>query len=242
MNKILDNYLDIWCISLKCRDDRYQSAVAEFAKHKLIVKFHRPEKDPLGGEKGCYESHLHCFNESKKKNKHALIFEDDIKFNTNFNIKNMKKVIKFITNNEWDSFKLSAMITYYIAKHSAGIMQCKSLNTHAIIYNKKLTIPLFDTLAIDEYFNRNHLTEYVIEPQLGLQNGQSSDIVWRTNMAQSLLEHKYLYEGFQKLNNWQLYKLRFLPTCVQKYSGVWYFMGMLGNTLHKLISCGKNRH
>jgi GR25 family glycosyltransferase involved in LPS biosynthesis len=227
---------EIWCICLESRDDRYKLAVNEFKKHNLTVKFHRPKKNS-NAIVGCYLSHLFCFQESKKNNKHALVFEDDVKFNYSINSDLLKAINKFIsTDKHWDILRLGTIITYLQKKYNNYIWQCKSHSSHAVLYNKNIKLPPIIHYSIDQFLFNSHLIEYTIIPNLCIQRASLSDIDWGDNMMQSILENKYIFEHVQNINNIQLTCLKNMPIWVQQYCGLWYLLSKIGNVLQSVKS------
>ena len=70
----------IYCINLREREDRYQECRAELAKAGWLEKttFFRPEKHPVNGHIGCYESHRTVIQRAQQRRQnYVLILEDD---------------------------------------------------------------------------------------------------------------------------------------------------------------------
>src|SRR6476660_6791987 len=73
----------IYCINLKERIDRRQSATAVFEKLRIPVQFHTAIRDVGGnGARGCWKEHQACMRKSYDAgHDNALIFEDDLETN-----------------------------------------------------------------------------------------------------------------------------------------------------------------
>ena len=223
-----ENNIDVWCICLKERDDRYKYITNEFAKIGLLkyVTFYRPEKCKDGGRIGCFNSHKYCMIQSLNNNKHALVFEDDIIFENNW-LKKTNYIKKFLYSNiQWDILKLGSVINYIThSTNISNIYKCKSLALHAIIYNSsfiqncindELFTPELYKLHIDEYFLYSNANEYNIINSICYQNNLASDNQWDDNFIfQKIWQSKYTVI-LQKIQNTQKRICRFLPIYIQK--------------------------
>jgi hypothetical protein len=231
--------IKVWCISLKNRADRYDVVCNEFKKVGIfeLVNFHRPEKDKKGGKQGCFLSHLHCIENSLKENKHALIFEDDVKFSKNWKQK-LKYIQSFLKNNKiWDIIRLGCALTSihkseFNTKH---ICLAQSYNAHSILYNKHIIKSLIDkddfneNIHIDDYLHDNHYNDYVLLDQMCYQRAISSDNVWYSiNIAQTIIQNKYIFENVQWLSNLQVRMMYCLPPYIQEKLGLWSILMELG--------------
>ena len=78
------SFLDgIYCISLRTRNDRVLRVSEEFHRTGLCryVRFFRPDKHPVKGIIGSWESHRQCSVDALSRGyKQALVFEDDVQF------------------------------------------------------------------------------------------------------------------------------------------------------------------
>ena len=228
------NKFEIWCICLLDRDDRYYNAVNEFKAIGILnlVNFHRPTKDTRGGIVGCFLSHKYCINQSLKKGKPVLIFEDDVEFTDDY-IQGFNDINNFLLSGiEWDIIKLGCMLTSLHKKIFKNIWLSKSNATHAIFYN-------FDTMnLIDNYtinpnkiehidvwlLNNTKLKEVSLENHICYQkNGFKSDINWytgNTKYLQMIVQNYGLYKILQKLQNNIIWYVRFLPIKYQEYINI----------------------
>ena len=238
----LDKYnIQVWCISLEERNDRYRYVCNEFKKVGLYdrVNFYRPPRNPRSGREGCLISHLVCMKEAYAHNKHELIFEDDVKFTNNWGtcIEEIKLFLEKDTS--WDIFRFGCVLSYFEHKsaHSEKIWKSKSYNTHAILYNTKIIKYILEkglertTFHLDDYLHDNtEINDYsLIEPICYQKAGLSSDNKWFSRkFLQTLMENKYIFEILQYINNKQVWMMRFLPTKIQNKLSIWSFLVYFG--------------
>lgn len=242
-----ENNIDVWCICLKERDDRYTYVTNEFTRIGLIdkVNWHRPERNKIGSL-GCLLSHKFCAESAYNNDKHALVFEDDVVFTDDW-IEKIKYVKKFLCNeSNWDIFRFGAIISslHKKSKSSDHIWLCKSFANHALIYNKNIIKQTFlltnftDNYHIDDYCHNNNLSEFALIDNMCYQkNGLGSDnIWWNENIIQGFMLHPLIFERLQKYNNMQMNWLSLLPICIQEYLTIWGALTKLGFLTLKLKS------
>jgi GR25 family glycosyltransferase involved in LPS biosynthesis len=174
-----------YCINLIERNDRRDSANAIFNKYHLPVQFYSVEKDPLGGKRGCFISHLSLIQKCYQAGmNHVLIFEDDITSSLDIDTfnKNFDSVIKFIENIPYDIFFLGStpeIIMNKVTHIVDDIYKVNALCAHAYIISRsgmeKYKDLQYQNIAIDfVYLYCNH--SYAIYPSIFYQNDSSSDI------------------------------------------------------------------
>ena len=162
---------DIWCISLKNNAARYLNSQNEFKKVSLNnIKYHRPKRDSRSGKIGCWNSHIHCMNESLKNNKnnnsYVTIFEDDIEFINGWETQ-IDNIKQFLTSEpRWDIFRLGCLFKSLTEPSisTPNVWRGKSLNCHAWILNlsfvrKLLENPIMFTPEKIIGFSNNFLTK-----------------------------------------------------------------------------------
>ena len=83
IEKILKMNIDnVYCISLKTREDRQKTVIAQCDKLGIALDFIKVDKNKEDPERGCLESHMLCIKDAKENGyKNVLIMEDDILFN-----------------------------------------------------------------------------------------------------------------------------------------------------------------
>ena len=246
----LNNFsIDVWCICLKERDDRFEYVKKEFKKVDLInlVKFHRPNRNS-NGARGCLSSHKFCAETSLKTNRHSLVFEDDVFFSDDWEEK-LDTIIDFLSSNEnWDILRLGCAITSLIKQSSVkNIWKCKSYNTHAIIYNKKITHQLFDmsnfvdNTHIDDYLHDSNYLDYSLVDMCYQKAELGSDNDWfGCDIIQKFMLQPLVYEKIQKYNNKQMTYIHFLPIYIQECVSMWNILMKLGLMTKKINDSIKN--
>ena len=225
--------VDVWCICLKNEETRYNYVKKEFKRVGLDnVKFYRPERH-TPGYVGCRLSHRHCAVTSSSNDKHALVFEDDVKFHK---IKGIEKIKGFMETENWDIIRLGAIFSY-IDKYKSGLWRAGALGTHAIMYNKNIVQSLFDENNfkehnhIDDFLHDGDFKDYsLLESPCIQRAGLGSSINWWDNRVQQLMQHVYIFEKLQTINNSILRNCRFLPICIQKILSPWYILTKIGET------------
>ena len=103
----------LYCISLRDREDRRESALKEFSKVGLAdrVEFAIGEHHPSNLEQGVYESHMMCLRKGLEAGaKNIVIFEDDVEFDR-FDPERLRSCTEFLGQHpEWKVFLLGALI------------------------------------------------------------------------------------------------------------------------------------
>jgi histidinol-phosphate/aromatic aminotransferase/cobyric acid decarboxylase-like protein len=213
--------LDVRCICLKERDDRYQYACNEFARNHINnVNYHRPQRDPRGGEMGCWESHKYCMKHSQKNL--VCIFEDDFKFVSE---PDWMSVYQFLDKPDimWDTLHIGSILISMEESVNDAIWKVKCNATHAYITRKTMCdAPDFDPElhqgGIDDYYRRFSRQYSLIEPKCIQKAGLPTDTQWYPiNTFQYIFQHPKLFEMLQiKTNNIASY-CSFLPTWIQPW-------------------------
>lgn len=240
----LNNFdIDVWCICLKERDDRFEYVQKEFKRVGLLefVNFYRPNRNS-NGALGCLLSHKFCAETSFKNNRHALVFEDDVFFSDNWEEKIyiIKDFLLSVEN--WDILRLGCAIVSMIKQSSVkNVWQCKSYNTHAIIYNKKIIDRVFDlenfsdNFHIDDYLHDSNYIDYSLVDMCYQKSELGSDNDWfGCDIIQKLMLHPLVYEKIQQYNNRQMTYIYFLPICMQECLSMWNILMKLGLTTKKI--------
>jgi GR25 family glycosyltransferase involved in LPS biosynthesis len=139
------------CISLRHTPNRTIEARREFDEHGFTdVSFYIADKakNPI---EGCYTSHLNVMKQAVMDNvNHALVFEDDMKFNAQLSTlpRMIDEIKHFVNNNNFDILYLgwcAGYSNYYIncvSKSSkvrgySYIYDCNCACTHALVYSKR---------------------------------------------------------------------------------------------------------
>jgi hypothetical protein len=207
---ILELNYNIYCINLKERKDRYESACNEFKKIGILdlVKFHQPEKSSKGGSYGLTESILWCLQDALKRDPNKLImtFEDDIHFSEEF----LKSIYTLFEQNltffedysKWDTIRLGYWKGIFMEKLPGTPFyrgNCRA--THIVIWSPNFAYKvLIKKISIERRGIIDwHIAEitgrhYLIDKPLCFQNcGLSSNISWQF----STIQKKYIVNPIQ---------------------------------------------
>ena len=212
-------HVDIWCICLEERNDRYICAKTEFERMNIDdVQWHRPKRDIRGGEIGCWESHKYCMHHSQKEL--TLIFEDDVKFTNEIDWTNIHQFV-FYCPVKWDTFHIGCHLISLENRVNDQIWKVKCNGGHAYIIKKEIgASPDYDPYknqgGVDDYYRR-YLRQYALIDTLCLQReGLQTDNVWFPgNPLQNIFQNPNWYEFLQKSSNFIAKSLRFLPQWAQ---------------------------
>jgi GR25 family glycosyltransferase involved in LPS biosynthesis len=244
----LEQYdIQVWCICLKERNDRFVRVQKEFKDINLIkyVNFHRPPRHE-NGVIGCMLSHKHCAEMALACGKHALVFEDDVTFTPDWleKIEHIKDFLK--SELRWNILRLGTIISSLISesKSTSKIWLCKSYSSHAVIYNINVIKFIFpDNLFLDQHIDdylhddENILDYSLVNYMCYQKSGLGSDINWfGLNFIQSVMESKYIFEPLQKYNNIHAWYIRWLPCCIQDKVTMWALLTNLGFLSNKICS------
>ena len=225
--------IDVWCICLMERDDKYNIVKKEFKKVGLInhVKFHRPYKHAENGRIGCFNSHKFCMFNSLNKNKHSLVFEDDVQFSDDWEDKLNSIKIFLYSGILWDILKFGSAIDYIIKQSPIkNICNYKSFNTHAILYNTKLIQkykndvsfnPNVCKLHIDQLFRADDdIMEYGLVNSMCYQRYCESDNIWKDKLIHQKIWQSKFTILIQKTHNNQKKLCMYLPFHIQKHINI----------------------
>ena len=150
----MKNYIffdQIYCINLKIRKDKYNSAVNTFNNINLNnINFFLADKHKKGGMYGAFDSHIKVIKDAYTNNyNNILIFEDDVKIGKFYSNLLLKKSINFMkNNNEWDIFYLGYFPygpKFNITPITNHIFKSNPVVTHAYCLNRKSIIKILNT-------------------------------------------------------------------------------------------------
>lgn len=136
LNEICDG---VYCINLIERKDRYEATSKLFDKYNLKVEWHKVNRHPEGGRKGCFTSHMEVIRKAKAEGKkRILILEDDIKVEDN-NLYLLDQVKDFVTKEHFRIFYLACIPI--VMKESTptsykNIFKCSALSTQSYILSE----------------------------------------------------------------------------------------------------------
>ena len=132
----------VYCISLKSRDDRAAKAADEFHRAGLCQKvvFYRPDKHPVKGTVGSWESHRAVAALAERAGaRTTLICEDDVKFVRRMTPARTRGIARAMARlpNHWTIFYLGhwPLWSYFV---SWSVLRTSSACAHAYIASPKL--------------------------------------------------------------------------------------------------------
>ena len=177
-------YFDrLYCISLREREDRRQSALKEFSKVGLAerVEFVIVERLSYDFEQQVYESHMMCLSKGLEAGaRNIVIFEDDVVFDR-FDPERFRSCTEFLSRHpEWKVLLLGALIrsSCKTTDHCIQKVRYQSL-THAYALNRHYAETLayepWQGIVNDTLFRPLTDDLYAIYPMCAFQNDFTSD-------------------------------------------------------------------
>jgi GR25 family glycosyltransferase involved in LPS biosynthesis len=197
--------IEIYCINLARRHDRWKNMQQEFDKHNFTV--HKwiaidSKEYNLRNPLACYLSHMSLLNFCNlMEQKQVLIFEDDVVLSNNFTQK-LQDILKEIPS-DWDALSLHC---FKAETNKISDNLCKLLSpmfgTHAILLNKKGIEKVINNknktcleeayfAALDNFYAVN------LENTMAFQTGEDSDIP-ETSIIN---EYKNFYDKYKHLHS-----------------------------------------
>jgi hypothetical protein len=178
------DYFDrLYCISLKEREDRRQSALEEFSKVGLSdrVEFEIGQRHSNNIEQEVYESHMLCLRKGLEAGaKNIVIFEDDIEFDC-FDPERLRSCTEFLRQHpEWKVLLIGALIrsSRKTANPCVQKVRYQSL-THAYALNRHyaetLAYESWQGIVNDTLFRPLADDVYAIYPMCAFQKQFTSD-------------------------------------------------------------------
>jgi hypothetical protein len=197
INSFLPN-VDVQCINLKHRKDKYNYIKKVFKRRKISAKFFIAELNP-NPKRGCLESHLSVISKVAKTDcKTLLMLEDDAKF--------MQPLCNIPEPpHNWDMLYLGGTVRSKISQYNEHWYRVTCFTTHAYIINmenKELVADImrakdYDMEIDNFYINQIHAKYncYMVYPMMILQKEDYSDI------EQCIVNYDYMEQtlmGFTK--------------------------------------------
>jgi hypothetical protein len=177
-------YFDrFYCVSLREREDRRQSALKEFSKVGLAgrVEFVLGERHPYNIEEGVYDSHMTCLRKGLDADaRNIVVFEDDVEFDR-FDPERLKNCTEYLSRHpEWKVFLFGALIrsSHQTTNPCVQKVRYQSL-THAYALNRHYAETLayepWRGIVNDTLFRPLTDDVYAIYPMCAFQNNLTSD-------------------------------------------------------------------
>jgi hypothetical protein len=201
------DYFDrFYCVSLKQREDRRQSAVEEFAKVGLDgrVEFLISERLPYDIMQQIYESHMTCLQKGLEAGaRNIVVFEDDVGFD-GFSPEKLQNSVDFLKQNpKWKVFLFGALIRSSSKTENPHVQKVRYQSlTHAYALNKDYAQMLayvpWQGIANDTLFRPLMDDVYAPYPMLAFQKDFSSD-----NLEYLHLERfRKMWGGMKLVQKW----------------------------------------
>lgn len=178
------DYFDrLYCVSLRERDDRRQSAQKEFAKAGLRDKVEFVIVDRLSDdfEKEVYESHMICLRRGLESGaKNIVVFEDDVEFD-GFDSERLMGCVDFLRQNPgWKVLLLGALIRSSQKTTHPFVQKVRYQSlTHAYALNRHYAATLayvpWSGIVNDTLFRPLTDDVYAIYPMCAFQKNFTSD-------------------------------------------------------------------
>ena len=178
------DYFDrLYCVSLREREDRRQSALKEFSKVGLAdrVEFELGEHHPYNIEQGVYESHMICLRKGLEAGaKNIVVFEDDVEFDR-FDPERLKSCTEFLRQHpEWKVLLLGALIRSSRKTTNPCVQKVRYQSlTHAYALNRHYAETLayepWQGIVNDTLFRPLTDDVYAIYPMCAFQKYFTSD-------------------------------------------------------------------
>jgi hypothetical protein len=172
-----------YCVSLRTREDRRQSALREFSKVGLgdRVEFVLGERHPYYMEEGVYESHMLCLRKGLEAGaENIVIFEDDVEFDR-FDMERLRSCTKFLKQHpEWKVFLIGALIRSSRKTSDSCVQEVRYQSlTHAYALNRHYAETLayepWQGIVNDTLFRPLTNDVYAIYPMCAFQKYFTSD-------------------------------------------------------------------
>ncbi|HQH17493.1 MAG TPA: hypothetical protein PKZ86_10180 [Smithella sp.] len=180
---VWDFFDRFYCISLRGREDRRQSAFREFSKVGLVdrVEFIIVDRISNDFEREVYESHMLCLQKGLEAGaNNIVIFEDDVEFDR-FNPERLKKCAQFLKQHPaWKVFLLGALIRSSAKTTESCVQKVRYQSlTHAYAVNRHYAQTLafvpWSGIVNDTLFRPLKEDVYAIYPMCAFQKNFTSD-------------------------------------------------------------------
>lgn len=189
---------DIYCINLDERQDRWQESQREFSQ----LPFPKVQRVPAIKHStpafGCGLSHFQTLQRSLGRDKHVMIFEDDVRF-----INNFKELPEYLDGLDslyfWDMLYLGANITTPLRKVSdrfARVYHAQSTHAYCVHKDFIATILKYKHLVgkpMDLIYAEDIIPDnccFITIPMLAIQRPSFSNIEQRV-VDYSWMENRY---------------------------------------------------
>ncbi|HPD56189.1 MAG TPA: hypothetical protein P5294_09295 [Smithellaceae bacterium] len=182
-NSAWDYFDRLYCISLREREDRRQSAREEFAKVGLAnrVDFVVVERYAYDVMQQIYESHMLCLQKGLEAGaRNIVVFEDDVGFE-GFDPRRLQSCVEYLKQNpSWKVFLFGALIRASRKTENPSVQKVRYQSlTHAYALNRDYAQTLayvpWQGIANDTLFRPLKDGVYAAYPMFAFQKDFSSD-------------------------------------------------------------------
>ena len=201
---------EIFCINLLSRNDRLKRSKKLFDELNIPITYHRVKKHPMGGEIGCFESHIQIINYAYEKGYNNIsIFEDDFIKSPSYNVKLIQEAIDFMERNtSWEIFYFGHQPDIFW--NSSKIISSNIIKTHSTLnhsyaisrkFMEKMYNKIYNGEAIDKFFLKNN-NSYALYPMIFYQDESDSDI--KTSKA---IRYMRFFELYSRYINYSIFEI-----------------------------------
>lgn len=173
----------IYCISVDEREDRRESARAQFAKVGLNgkVEFFIVRRHPSNIEQGIYESHMACLRKGLETGAERIaVFEDDVVFDR-FDPQRLFRCTRFLSTRPWNVLLFGALIGSSRKTAEPAVQEVEYVSlAHGYALNRAYAetlafVPWQPGMASDTLFRPPTDRVYAVAPMFAFQSNSSSD-------------------------------------------------------------------
>lgn len=194
------------CISLANRDDR--KAIADQELHRTglcqITEFYRPQRDPHGFVRGCWQSHVNVaeWALTQPELQKVLVLEDDFDMDPNVTAEQVAQevteALQKLPPTKWNRLSLGHY-AWFSLPYAAGVTRANALLTHAQIWSRSglqwMATHQHDgntggIMQVDGFISLRLSHSYAISPQRFGQKDIGSDntVTPNANLALATLQ------------------------------------------------------
>ena len=183
--------VNVYCINLKTRDDRYEHARSVLDPLDLDVTYLRVDRHPDDPEQGCFESHIKAISLAYKKgSEFVLVFEDDIQITPSYKDGDLDLVLDSLKSSEYEFLYLGwhALLDETTKRVSSierpdtnnlALYEVMALGGHAYVMQRSMMARFVDRpytgIPIDVLYRQEPKT-IAVYPALFEQAGLESDL------------------------------------------------------------------
>ena len=178
-----DFFPNVYCITLKSRPDRRETAAAAFARVGLggRVTYFLAEKHPTDSEQGIYESHQACLRAGLARGSGPIVvFEDDVTFR-HYSPKTLAGAIDFLRGTDWQAFFFGCYVHSSESTRNRHVRSIRyKCTAHAYVVTRELAEKIvalpWSGVAFDDLLRNLDTGHYFMAcPAFAFQSGATTD-------------------------------------------------------------------